>query len=127
MKTRKYSRKREAIISKLRSTKTHPTAQWIFDELKNDHPDIGIATVYRNLGEFRESGEIVSLGPINGVERFDAETTRHDHFICESCGAIIDVPNQPGCDRTYPNLPTELAFEVTKHHTTYYGRCIDCK
>jgi len=125
MKTRKYSRKREAIIEKLRSTGSHPTAEWIHRELKNEHPDIGIATVYRNLSEFRESGEIVSLGTINGLERFDAELSRHDHFICEDCGAIMDVPSDFE-SAEYAKAPPVPGVEVSRHHVTYYGKCGNC-
>ena len=127
MKTKKYSKKREAIKEKLMSTKSHPTAEWIHRELKGEYPDIGIATVYRNLSEFRESGEIVSLGSINGQERFDAELCRHDHFICEDCGAIIDIPNEEGYEDSYEYVPPEIGATVTRHHVTYYGICNKCQ
>jgi len=127
MKTKKYSRKREAIKEKLMSTKSHPTAEWIHRELKSEHPDIGIATVYRNLSEFRENGEIVSLGSINGQERFDAELSRHDHFICEDCGAIIDIPGEEGSEDSYKAIPSEIGAVITRHHVTYYGKCRNCQ
>jgi len=114
-------------MEKLSSTKSHPSAEWIFRELKNEHPDIGIATVYRNLGEFRERGEIRSLGTIGGQERFDASTMRHDHFICEVCSAIIDIPSLPESETTYSKIDPEIGATVTAHHVTYYGRCCKCK
>ena len=127
MKIRKYSRKREAILLKLMSTKAHPTAEWIFDELKSEHPDIGIATVYRNLSDFCESKEIISLGMINGRERFDATTARHDHFICQDCGAIIDVPSGEYNDDIYAKLSNTINAKISTHHVTYYGICSSCR
>ncbi|MCL2227210.1 MAG: transcriptional repressor [Oscillospiraceae bacterium] len=126
MKGRRFSRKREAIMEKLASATSHPTAEWIHSELKCEHPDIGVATVYRNLSEFRERGEIISLGTINGQERFDATTVRHDHFICESCGAIIDVPHDSGCEGMYAKIAPELKATVSRHHVFYYGKCGKC-
>jgi len=126
MKTRKYSRKRQAIKEKLMSTKSHPTAQWLHNELKNEHPDIGIATVYRNLNEFCESGEIISLGTINGKERFDAATERHDHFICQACGAIVDVAHGCADEEVYAKVLPGTGAVVTAHHVSYYGKCGKC-
>jgi len=127
MKTRKYSRKREAIMQKLMATTTHPTAEWIYHELKSEYPGIGIATVYRNLNEFRESGEIASLGTINGQERFDAATARHDHFICDGCGAIIDIPHERTSNAECAKIASEIGVEVSNHHITYYGKCKACQ
>ena len=44
-----YSRQREAILEVLRSTDTHPTANWIYTEVKKTIPNISLGTVYRNL------------------------------------------------------------------------------
>ena len=126
MQTRRYSRKREAIMQKLMSTKTHPTAEWIFAELKREYRDIGIATVYRNLNDFCANNEIVSLGRINGHERFDATTTRHDHFVCQDCEAIIDVAHDSTCGEDYAIIEPETGVKVSSHHTTYYGKCKNC-
>ena len=113
-------------MRKLVETNSHPTAEWIFHEVKNEHPDIGIATVYRNLSEFRENGEIISLGTINGQERFDAEVARHDHFICDDCGVIIDVPHNPNTEALYSKVSPMLGANVSDHRVTYYGKCRDC-
>ena len=52
MKSRNYSKKREAILEKIRSTTSHPTAEWVYRELKEEHPDLSLGTVYRNIGLF---------------------------------------------------------------------------
>ena len=44
-----YSRQRETVYDVLRSTKDHPSADWIYGECKKIIPNIGLATVYRNL------------------------------------------------------------------------------
>ena len=47
--SRKYSRKHEAVLQCLRSTTTHPSADWVFQQLRNDFPEMSLGTVYRNL------------------------------------------------------------------------------
>ena len=48
-RTIRYSKKREAILEAIRSTDTHPTADWVYQTLKPTHPDLSLGTVYRNL------------------------------------------------------------------------------
>ena len=71
---RKHSRKRDAILECLRCTTSHPTAEWVYTQLKPTIPDLSLATVYRNLAMFKAEGTIDSVGVYNGLERFDFRT-----------------------------------------------------
>ena len=53
MAIQKKSRKRDAILACVCSTDTHPTAEWVYTQLKPDIPDLSLGTVYRNLAMFR--------------------------------------------------------------------------
>ena len=54
----RYSPKREAILQCLRSTTCHPSAEWVYSQLKPQIPDLSLATVYRNLARFRSEGAV---------------------------------------------------------------------
>ena len=122
-----FSRKRQAILETLRSTEIHPTAEWIHQTLKNEYPDLSLGTVYRNLAQFKEEGVILSMGVMNGQERFDAKTAPHSHFICNCCGAVFDI------DETFENAEAakqvgqKYGFDVQEQKTTFYGMCNQCK
>ena len=45
----RQSKKRDRVLELLRSTKSHPTADWLYQELKSEFPDLSLGTVYRNL------------------------------------------------------------------------------
>jgi len=45
----RHSKKRDAILNAIRSTKCHPSAEWVYQTLKPDHPDLSLGTVYHNL------------------------------------------------------------------------------
>lgn len=90
-KRRNYSRKREAILNAVRSTVSHPTADWIYEKLKPEYPDLSLGTVYRNLAQFKQDGTIVSVGVVNGQERFDGNIRPHTHFVCSKCGCVMDI------------------------------------
>ena len=88
---KKYFRKRDAILTYLRKTKAHPSAETIYTQLKPEIPDLSMGTVYRNLNLFKEQGLVSSVATVNGVERFDGNTRPHVHFLCSGCGAVIDL------------------------------------
>ena len=87
----KHFRKRDAILEYLRGTKAHPSAETIYTDLKQQIPDLAMGTVYRNLTHFKQQGLVSSVATVNGVERFDANTDPHIHFICNGCDAVIDL------------------------------------
>ena len=87
----KHFRKRDAILDYLRQSKAHPSAETIYNDLKSQISDLGMATVYRNLTLFRQQGLVSSIATVSGVERFDANTDPHVHFICTDCDAVIDL------------------------------------
>lgn len=91
--TGKQFRKRNAILACLRQSKAHPSAEDVYHMLQQEHSDISLASVYRNIKLFKDEGLIISLGTVNGIERLDGRVDPHVHFACNACGAVIDVPN----------------------------------
>ena len=123
---RKFSRKREAILQKVRSTTAHPSAEWVYSELKPEIPDLSLGTVYRNLSTLKKDGVITSVGAIRGEERFDGNICEHAHFVCEACGAVLDVDVE--LDRSSADEVAEkLGAEVTRVNQLFFGKCRNCK
>ena len=125
MTARKYSKKREAILRVIRSTTSHPTAEWVYHELKGEIPDLSLATVYRNIRLFREDGEILSVGTVDGQERFDGTTVPHGHFVCTDCAAVIDFAG----DSEHGDVRDQLkgrGFQVERVDLVAYGLCDRC-
>ena len=87
----RFSKKRQAIYDCLRSTTSHPTADWIYHQLHPDFPDLSLGTVYRNLSQLKNAGLIQSVGVVAGQERFDANISPHTHLICKDCGTVRDL------------------------------------
>ena len=119
-----YSRQREAILSVLNATNTHPTANWIYEKVRETLPNISLGTVYRNLSALTKSGDIISLNVRDGFEHFDADISPHLHLHCKNCCSITDVPlkNDPLFDEALRNgvFPESAVYVV-------YGICEKCK
>lgn len=122
----RYSEKREAILRLLQSTQSHPTADWIYQSLKPTHPDLSLGTVYRNLAFFQEQGTVRSVAVVGGQERYDADMSPHSHFICDRCGAVLDLPEIP-VDRELDRQVSEgRCLRVSHHDLVFHGTCSCC-
>ena len=124
--TRKHSKKRDAILDLIQSVESHPGARWVYEKLKPVIPGLSLGTVYRNINIFREEGDVISVGVVNGEERFDGRTEPHPHFICEKCGAVIDLwrMNQPEITSSISvKIP---GCAIDKRKTVFYGLCKEC-
>ena len=122
----KQFRKRNAILACLQGTTSHPSAEMVHQMLQKEHPDISLATVYRNLARFKSQGLVSSVATVRGVERFDAMTHPHVHFICCSCDAVMDLPRME-----IPESLTMEAEEISGCHVqdcrlTFTGLCEKC-
>jgi Fur family peroxide stress response transcriptional regulator len=125
---RKHSKKRQAILEAIRSTSSHPGAQWVYDQLKPRIPDLSLGTVYRNIGIFAAEGELASVGVVNGEERFDGDTAPHPHFVCSLCGRVEDFPCPGGASLRHLTAIGEEAGKrrIDFHRTIFRGLCEDC-
>lgn len=124
---KRYSKKRERIKECLKGTKEHPSAEWIYNTLKPEMPDLSLGTVYRNLNELRETGEIISVAVVLDKERFDATTEPHTHAICERCGKIIDVDDVTIPEELLEKAKTVTGFTVLSSKLQFIGLCEECK
>lgn len=124
--TGKQFRKRNAVLSCLRQSKAHPSAEALYECVRRENPDISLATVYRNLTWFKEQGLIISLGTVNGVERFDGCVEPHVHFACRQCGSVMDVPRVEIPDSISHATSAALDCRVENAHLMLTGICKDC-
>ena len=124
-KTKQF-RKRSAILQCLRSTHTHPSAEMLHQMLQTEHPDISLATVYRNLALFKNQGIIQSLGTVGGIERFDANTEPHVHFICVRCGSVTDLPQITVPQQLQSTVESTTGGRVAECQLSFSGICQSC-
>jgi Fur family peroxide stress response transcriptional regulator len=89
----RHSHQRDMIYNYLLSSKEHPSAEMIYEDLKKVEPTLSLGTVYRNLKLLEDLGSVRRVTTLNNVERYDAFTDDHMHFVCEDCGRVIDLPD----------------------------------
>ncbi len=124
-KKERYSRQREAILDTVRSTHSHPTAEWVYETVREEIPNISLGTVYRNLKYLTDHGKIEEVILDDNVTHYDGNTGDHYHCICEQCGKIIDV--SVDAEKTLTQLESQIKeFKISAHKLEFYGLCQSC-
>ena len=118
----RYSRQREALVRLLLSTKSHPDAEWLYEGLKKEYPNISLGTVYRNLRQLADAGEILELS-YGQASHFDGDLSPHYHFQCDLCKRIYDIPSGD----ISLNIKSEPGFEINGFKLVLNGICCNCK
>lgn len=128
---KKYSKQRELILDSLRMRRDHPTAEKLFMDLKEKMPEIGIATVYRNLTELCEEGFITKIKSKTGAIRYDGNELSHIHFECKKCGELTDMYLEENEIKQMNRMMSQVAEkkEVKYEEIEIYltGLCKKCK
>lgn len=119
--------KRDAMLDLLRTTNCHPSADWVFQQLRPMFPDLSLGTVYRNLNQLCEHGLIKRVGTVNGQERYDGDVSPHAHFVCTRCGSIIDLPLNPPTQGYVEECSKQFGFEAESYEVHVKGLCQACK
>ena len=124
-KTIKYSRQREAIVNFLKDRKDHPTADFIYRNIREEYPNISLGTVYRNLALLEELGMVMKKSCNDGNEHYDPNVEPHYHFICRGCGAVSDIEMD---NIDFINTLAEKNFngKIYGHNAYFYGLCGEC-
>ena len=95
--------------------------------LQPEHPDISLATVYRNLALFKQQGLIQSVGTVDGIERFDGNPEPHVHFVCTDCHSILDLPQIAVPEQLRSTVEDITGGIVAECQLSFTGICQSCQ
>lgn len=108
----------------------HLNTEEIYDLVKTQCPDIGLATVYRTLQILDEMGLILKINLDDGCSRYEfnnhKEDHQHHHLICQNCGAIIEV-GEDLLDPLEEEITNKYHFTITDHKVKFFGLCSKCR
>ena len=123
---KRTTRQREQVFKALQGDHTHPLAHEIYRRVHKRLPRISLATVYRNLHSLVAEGKIRTLLVDEQGARFDPETSRHDHFVCERCGRVVDLFLRRRDPQRDLSPLAKQGYVVTTHSLTVHGICLVC-
>ncbi|MCG3172546.1 MAG: hypothetical protein GMKNLPBB_00700 [Myxococcota bacterium] len=86
------SAQRVAVGGYVLFTEEHPSAEQVWERVKENFPWLSRATVYNTLNLFVKKGLIRELIITEGKSVFDPRLDPHHHFVDEESGDILDIP-----------------------------------
>ena len=114
------------ILEALKNTREHPSAEQVYEVVKQSIPSISLATVYRNLNQMYEEGIIKRL-EINKEYHYDAFINEHIHFVCINCGSILDLNISGINKKIFAKIKEQTNNEPKSSEIIIYGICEKCK
>lgn len=121
----RYSHQREQIYQYLLTTTEHPSAETVYNDLKEQVQGLSLGTVYRNLKLLEELGKVRKVASYRGSERYDACCGDHVHFLCTGCGCVRDVADA-NADAIRDAISLDKGYQLSKLDLTITGLCPDC-
>jgi Fur family transcriptional regulator, ferric uptake regulator len=123
----KSTRQRDAILEAFLASDRHLSIEELYLLLRDAHPTLGYATVYRTLKLFAESGIAREFHFGDGQTRYEhvAEGEHHDHLVCVRCGAISEFSND-AIEAIQGEIAALHGFVIKHHKLELYGFCSDC-
>lgn len=131
----KVTTQRIAILEVLQNRPgTHLTAEEIYDCVKEDHPDIGLATVYRTVQLMSELNVIDRFRLDDGYVRYEIgmmeeekeKTHHHHHLVCLNCQEVFAFEDDM-LESLEGKIKESMGFSVVDHEVKLYGYCKDCQ
>ncbi|MBD3197222.1 MAG: transcriptional repressor [Candidatus Lokiarchaeota archaeon] len=121
----KVTSQRLAVYNYLISREDHPSADEIFNALKEEHPTISLGTIYNSLSVLRDLGLIQELGFNEGSSRYDPNTEVHVNMVCEKCGEIHDYYPE-FLETLWEKITNSLEITPTGQRIDIYYQCEKC-
>jgi Fur family ferric uptake transcriptional regulator len=119
---------RAAVLDLIAQQECCLTAQEIFDRLRDERRDVGIASVYRALELLARMGLLrrVELADAAGYEPALPGGEHHHHVVCERCGRVAAFEDEQ-LEKAIDRLAGRLKYEVGGHDVVLRGACPDCR
>jgi Fur family peroxide stress response transcriptional regulator len=122
----RLTRQRKHVYGVLLGRQDHPTAMEVFLRAKPEMESLSLATVYNVLETLAERGLVRKVHLDSGSTRYCANNSKHGHFTCSGCGAVLDVPLLPGAElEKLHQLPR--GYTVTQQEVSLHGLCAGCR
>ncbi len=115
---------RQLVFNAVKELDIHATAEQVYEYVAKEHPTLSKATVYRNLNQMAQAGELLNIGSFMGAAHYDHNLFKHCHFICEECEAVFDIMKDfPEVDGTSAAME---GFTIKSSSLVFSGLCPEC-
>ncbi len=121
----RMTRQRQVILEELRKMQCHPSADELYEVVRERLPHISLGTVYRNLDLMARDGLIQRLELGGTQKRFDGDISGHYHIRCMNCGRVDDA-HMERITAIDDAAKGETDYEIIEHRLEFIGLCPKC-
>ena len=123
----KQTLQRKQIIECFLKAEPHIDAERVYEEVREQHPAIGLATIYRTLNLLKEAGLVSQSQFRDGRVTYELKIpdTHHDHLICTRCETIIEFEDAE-IEKKQEQIAKQHGFTLEFHRLDLYGICPKC-
>lgn len=121
----KKSYQRDIVLKVVIDSCDHPTAELVYNRVRDIIPNISLGTVYRNLNTLADNGYIKRIGVSNNQDRFDKTTMPHHHIRCILCDSVKDVFFDTS-EEFYDKIELETKYKIISKNLVFDGICPNC-
>ena len=120
---------RQVLYETMQSMHGHPSPEEVYAVVKQRIPSISLATVYKNIHLFVQSGVLRELSMHHGTLRVEMNKHTHHHMVCSVCKRVADLPDDEEQGLTPGNAPARLpgGFLVERISMDVIGVCAECQ
>ena len=122
-----YSKQRDDLLNILKNSKSHPTAEELYEKVKEKIPNVSRGTVYRNLKDLVDEDYIIKISMSDGADRYDYIHKKHNHVICKYCGNVKDFEYNFDSKKAKLSVLEQTGMESFLDGIIVYGVCEKCK
>jgi Fur family peroxide stress response transcriptional regulator len=123
---------RRAIYAALAASREHPSAEQIWKAVRDELPNLSLATVYKNLEALRAIGAIADVNTLHDQGRYEAALPGtgagkpHHHLVCVKCKKVLDLHDED-LDEVQVKPRSAHGFEIRSVRVQAEGLCPDCR
>jgi Fur family transcriptional regulator, ferric uptake regulator len=117
---------RRAVVETLLAGDDHLTADDIAARVQQQHPDVHRSTVYRTLEALEDLQVLNHVHLGHGPSTYHLAASRHQHAVCEACGAVLELPGDV-LDDVAAWLERTHGFALSAQHFALAGQCRSCR
>lgn len=115
------------VLSALRRSVGHVTAQEILDQVRASYPYIDASTVYRTLTVLKDLRMASEVRLADGEARYEwTSGGGHHHLVCGTCEAVADLDHEY-LDGLGASLLDDYGFQADLDHFAIHGLCRACR
>jgi Fur family ferric uptake transcriptional regulator len=109
------------------STVRHQSAEDIYQALRDEGEEVGLATVYRVLTQFEAAGLVTRHHFEGGQAVFELNREgHHDHIVCVGCGKVEEFVDEI-IEQQQAKIAEKKGYVITDHSLILYGKCPECQ